>query len=224
MTEAKTRPWQRWTVNQLEYIAHKLDATPPDHRSTDDRLLAAELGINRFVPDGVIKTDDDYQKIRRKLCARIEEAIRNPTPQPKPWVSETDVTIPNETQERIENIYRRHGSLCAQSVGSCFDSYRRLVAAKENGYARAQGVSANDEWCQVAKELVKDREYSMDDLLTAFDHPNGDPIILPHPKCPHYQLDGGSWCRCGWRATKRPPPPGVDPDFERWLEVELKRT
>lgn len=109
------------------------------------------------------------------------------------------------------------------SAESAIHAFTTLIEAKLNGYTGARGLSAHDEYCQIANNLIHNKEYLIDDLLAAYTDPESTAPLLPHPECPHHHIDGGSHCRCTWQACLRPAPPGVDPKFDQWMKDELKK-
>lgn len=217
-----TNHWQRWSKEQIATTALRIEQIHPDGRSVNDWVTVSELIIHRYIPDGVIKTDDDYKKIREKLRTKIEHNIQNPYPPRKPWVDAKDISIPDEVEVVTIGRYRQLGSYCDNTARVWQEIYRQLAAAKENGKTKAKGLVPLDETCPIAKTIISGHEYATGDLLAAYTVTAGDVPILPHPSCPNYQSDGGGWCRCGW-APISPTLPGVNPEFEKWLEDALSR-
>lgn len=116
----------------------------------------------------------------------------------------------------------------AVSTSSAINAYNYLLDAKQRDKVTVRGIAPDRETCEIARNLIADKEYSIDRLLDAYDDPDGPVPILPHPRCQNFQIDGGGWCRCTWVATHQSLPPGVDPDFANWMnelfEVEGKKS
>ncbi len=88
----------------------------------------------------------------------------------------------------------------------------KLETEKANGYTRARGIVPVNETCEIARHLIADKEYPIDRLLDAYDDPDEPVPILPHPRCPNFQIDGGGGvgahglqrshlCRLEWTLT-----------------------
>lgn len=72
------RPWRRWTQEELDAVAERLEQAPPE--GIDASMLATEWIINHHLPDDVIRTEADYKKVLCNIRATIEETARNPPP------------------------------------------------------------------------------------------------------------------------------------------------
>ena len=70
--EPASEPWQRWTPEDVDEITARLHNTPASELSVDDWLLGAEAVVQRYLPDGVIKTQAEYMTVQSVLLGRIQ--------------------------------------------------------------------------------------------------------------------------------------------------------
>lgn len=208
--------WRPWPPERLEEVRQRL----ADDRCPHDEQIrfSVEYIANRFLEEGgPIKTQADYERAVRGISEKIKLTELSGVPARKKWVARPEVAIEPDLERRIIAQYRALDSYVEFVPTVWRDIYRDLVVAKENGHAVAVGVTAYTETCPVALTLVKNKSYSIADLLVAYEGQMGIVPILPHPACPRLQADGGDTCRCCWR-TKTPQSPEADPTFTRHLD------
>lgn len=76
--------------------------------------------------------------------------------------------------------------------------------------------------CSVCGEAVNGKKHVIDELLLEYANASPSTRLLPHIDCEYLNSDGGGWCRCSWSSDMPPPSKDVDPEFEQWLQEQLK--
>lgn len=82
------------------------------------------------------------------------------------------------------------------------------------------GLAPHRARCRIARDLIADKEYAIADLLAAYQSPEGDIPILPHPRCDRLNQEVVEHCCCRWRLLPKEIP-GVDPKFKAWLDEQV---
>lgn len=65
-------PWLRWDAAEFDKVKLYLEAKHPTDYTLDDWMLVVDLLIQRYLPDGVIKTEAEYLAVRAALLGKIE--------------------------------------------------------------------------------------------------------------------------------------------------------
>ncbi len=84
----------------------ELEAKGVENFTSEDHLEVAEAVINRYVPDGTIKTEDEYLQIKAQFREKIEAGLHDPSPAKERVRSEGVKTAPDREQA-IVDWYRK---------------------------------------------------------------------------------------------------------------------
>jgi hypothetical protein len=78
----KALAWARLTPAQMDDIQRRLVGKAPEELTPEDRLLAVDWIISRYLPDDVINTEAEYLAVRAQAAGRIQAALagRDVTP------------------------------------------------------------------------------------------------------------------------------------------------
>lgn len=71
--------WKRWSPERLQSTQLYLEAKKPTGLDEDDWLQVAEWIIARYVADGVIENDAQYQAVLAKILVKIRASAADPT-------------------------------------------------------------------------------------------------------------------------------------------------
>lgn len=85
------RAWVRWTQQQLDTVKALLEHTSTGKFGAEKARVAAEWIINRYLPDGAIRHEDEYRHVIQKLDERIRHNIAHQE-SPEPYVASPSVT------------------------------------------------------------------------------------------------------------------------------------
>jgi hypothetical protein len=65
-------PWLRWDPAEFDRVTLYLETKHPTDYTLDDWMMVVDLLIQRYLPDGVIKTEAEYLAVRAALLGKIE--------------------------------------------------------------------------------------------------------------------------------------------------------
>lgn len=191
------KPWQRWDERKLQQVQEYLKQKAYGTQSLDDWTLTAEAIIQRYAPDHMALSQEEYESVKAQLRAKIEKNLANPPAKPAAYVPDVDAAIAG------------------------LPLYQTLLSAHQRGDVYAIGCSAVNA-CPVCQRDIRNQRYKIVDLLAAYHDPAAVPVpVIPYHQCDYINADGGGYCRCSWRIEFQRPA-GMSPEYLEWLDQTLK--
>ncbi len=223
------KQWEPWSEEKITRMERYIRSLKGQVFSIEDLVLAYLLVVHQIKPKS-IKTEADYEKVERGIRQRVTGRyhVHGPAHQ---FISENDVVVPVEVHEKLLAMYVSYGAIpddpiydllvYNQVVQSFSTLYKKVVVGHQHRFQNVKGIAPENETCPLALTQFKNVKYPIDEVIAAYQEADADGPILPNPRCPYFQRDGGGWCRCSWLPVDRIENQRVDPDFKTWLDAKL---
>jgi len=65
-------PWERWFDDGFRAALHELESKAPASYTLDDWLLLVDYLIQRYLPDGVIRSEAEYLTVRSAMAGKLQ--------------------------------------------------------------------------------------------------------------------------------------------------------
>ena len=78
LQKALDQPWMRWDEAAFEAARVRLNSKSPAQYTLDDWMLSVDYLIQRYLPDGVIKSDAEYLAVRAAILGKVQANIAAP--------------------------------------------------------------------------------------------------------------------------------------------------
>ena len=106
------KPWQRWDERKQQQVQEYIKQKASGTHTLDVWTLAAELIIQRYAPDHMALSQEEYESVKAQLRAKIEKNLTNPPAVP----TKINTQDPQQMNRRPEGVSLEYWSWLNQTL------------------------------------------------------------------------------------------------------------